>query len=342
MAATTVPTEVTSRFTAIPPFSQPVMPWRPEYGGPEDRGETVHAGGDIYVYTAPNYGLTTNSVYALTPDGVIVLETQLLPALAEDVIADIRRRTDQPIRYISISHHHPDHTLGAAKFIEAGAEVISSYFTARLIDSHTFWYLMFLNGMYGGQLPGSYVVPKKTYTRSQQLWLGRQRIQQFELTDSTTVSGEATDNTATWFPEARALHLSDTLLSGMHAFFCDGTSIPDWLEQLRQLRELVTELRPRVLLPGHGLPGDAGLIDEQERYLLAVRSMVMDYTQGGEAALTPESSERLRVDIKAEFPRHRNELALDISLGLIQMLGPQAFLVGQPAGPRLAPAPAFL
>ena len=139
MAATTAPTEVTTRFTAIPPFSQPVMPWRPEYGGPEDRGQTVHAGGDIYVYMSPDYGLSTNSVYAITPDGVIVLETLLLPQLAEDVIADIRRRTDKPIRYASISHHHPDHTLGSAKFVEAGAELISSYFTARQIDSHTFW-----------------------------------------------------------------------------------------------------------------------------------------------------------------------------------------------------------
>jgi glyoxylase-like metal-dependent hydrolase (beta-lactamase superfamily II) len=158
-----------------------------------------------------------------------VLETQLLPHLAEDAIGSIRQRTDQPIRYASICHHHPDHTLGSAKFIEAGAELVSSYFTARLIDSHTFWYMMFLNGIYGGQLPTGYVVPKSTYSRSRQLWLGRHRVQQFELTDSTTPSGESSDNTATWFPEARALHVSDTLLSGMHAFFCDGATDPDWI-----------------------------------------------------------------------------------------------------------------
>jgi glyoxylase-like metal-dependent hydrolase (beta-lactamase superfamily II) len=342
MAATIAPAEVTTRFTAAPPYTQPLMPWRPEYGGPDDRGQTVHVGGDIYVYMAPDYGLTTNSVYAITSDGVIVLETLLLPSLAEDVIADIRRRTDQPIRYASISHHHPDHTLGSAAFVEAGAELISSYFTARLIDSHTFWYMMFLNGVYGGQLPKGYVVPKSTYVRSRQLWLGRQRIQQFELTDSTTPAGESSDTTATWFPEARALHVADTLLSGMHAFFCDGASVPDWLEQLRQLRELVAELRPRVLLPGHGAPGGVELIDEQEGYLLTVRSMVMEYTQGGEAPLTDEGSARLRADIKAAFPEHRNEMALDISLSLIQMVGPQAFLVGQPVGTRSAPVPAFL
>jgi hypothetical protein len=84
------------------------------------------------------------------------------------------------------------------------------------------------------------------------------------------------------------------------------------------------------------------LIDEQERYLLSVRSMVMDYTQGGEAPLTPDASDRLRAEIIAEFPNHRNFMALDISLGLIQMVGPQAFLVGQPSGPRIAPLPAFL
>jgi glyoxylase-like metal-dependent hydrolase (beta-lactamase superfamily II) len=341
MAATADP-EVATRFTAIPPYTQPIMPWRPEYGGPEDRGQTVHVGNDVYVYMAPDYGLGTNSVFAITPDGVMVLETQLLPAIAEDVIASIRERTDKPIRYASISHHHPDHVLGSAAFTAAGAEIVSSYHTARLVDSHTFWYQMFLNGVYGGQLPMGYMVPRSTYVRSQQLWLGRARIQQFELTDSTTVSGESTDNTATWFPEARALHLSDTLLSRMHAFFCDGASVPDWLEQLRQLRELVAELRPRVLLPGHGEPGGPELIDEQEHYLLTVRSMVMDYTQGGEAPLTPDASDRLRADIKAEFPTHRNEMALDISLSLIQYVGPQAFLTGQPNAARIAPMPVFL
>jgi hypothetical protein len=35
-------------------------------------------------------------------------------------------------------------------------------------------------------------------------------------------------------------------------------------------------------------------------------------------------------------------LQLDISLGLIQLVGPQAFLVGQPTGARIAPFPAFL
>jgi len=342
MAALTSPAEVETRFTAVAPYSQPIMPWRPEYGGPDDKGETIHAGGDIYVYMAPNYGLTTNSVFSIGTDGVMVLETLMLPRLAEEAIASIRERTDKPIRYASISHHHPDHVLGAAKFAEAGAEITSSYFTARLIDSHTFWYMMFLNGIYGGQLPGGYVVPSNRYSKSRQLWIGRQRIQQFEISDSTTPAGESSDNTATWFPEARALHVGDMLLSKMHAFFCDGASVPDWLEELRQLRELAAELRPRVLIPGHGVPGDVGLIDEQERYLLSVRSMVMDYTQGGEAPLTNEARDALRADIKAEFPEHRNDMALDISLSLVQMVGPQAFLVGQPSGRKPAPIPAFL
>jgi glyoxylase-like metal-dependent hydrolase (beta-lactamase superfamily II) len=339
--ATTVPDEVTTRFTAIPPFAEPVTPWRPEYGGPEDRGESFHVVDDIYVYTAPDYGLGANSTYAITPDGVIVLDTLLLPSHAEDVVAHIRQRTDQPIRYASISHHHPDHTLGAGVFVAAGAELVSSYFTARMIDSHAFWYLMFLNGIFGGQLPESYVVPRNTYARSRQLWLGRQRIQQFELADSTRPAGESLDSTATWFPDARALHVGDTLLSGMHVYFSDGVSVADWLEELRRLRELVAELQPRVLLPGHGKPGDASLIDEQERYLLTMRSLVMDYTRGGEAPLTEEASARLRADIVGAFPEYRNLMAVDDNLGLIQMVGPQGFLQGHPAAMGAAPAPVF-
>jgi hypothetical protein len=138
------------------------------------------------------------------------------------------------------------------------------------------------------------------------------------------------------------LHVADTVLSRTHAFFSDGSIVPDWLEQHLQLGELVAELRPRMLVPGHGAPADVDLIAEQEHYLLTVRTVVMDYTQGGETSLSDEARGRLRADIKAEFPEHGNEMALDISLSLIQMVGSQAFLVGQPTEARIASVPAFI
>ncbi|MGQ0716645.1 MAG: MBL fold metallo-hydrolase [Pseudonocardiales bacterium] len=309
---------------------------------PADSGETVDVGGGVHVYSSPDYALDVNSVFVLTSDGVVVLDSQLLPRHAEAVIREIRARTDQPIRYVSNSHHHPDHTFGNPVFLEQGAELVSSYFTARMIDGSAFWYLMFLSGMWGEHLPPTYAVPRQTFVRSRELWVGRTAVQLFEFTDSTTVAGESVDVTMAWLPQARVLHVADVVWPGAHTFFADGTSVPDWFIQLGHLRELIKDLRPRVIVPGHGAPGDVGMIDAQERYLLAVARMVEDYCRGGEAPLTDEDKMRLRQDIINEFTQHRNHIPLDISLQLLQMLGPVAFLVGRPDGTTAARLPTFL
>jgi len=143
-----------------------------------------------------------------------------------------------------------------------------------------------------------------------------------------------------------AAHVHDGLqrrrCPGAHTFFADGTSVPDWLIQLGHLREFINELKPRIIVPGHGAPGDVGMIDAQERYLRAVARMVEDYCRGGEVPLDDEAKAKLRQDIINEFPEYRNQIPLDISLQLIQMLGPLAFLVGRPDGATAPRLPSFL
>jgi cyclase len=335
-------TKLAGQFFAAPPMVEPVMAWRPEYGTIDDPGETVDLGGDVYVYSSPDYAVDVNSVFAITPEGVVVLDSQLLPRHAEAVVGEIRARTDQPIRYVSNSHHHPDHVFGNQVFTAAGAELVSSYFTARMIDASSFWYLMFLSGLWGGHLPHGYQVPRSTFVRSRELWLGTTAVQLFEFTDSTTVAGESVDVTMAWLPQAKVLHVADVVWPGAHTFFCDGTSVPDWFVQLDHLRELVGELEPRVIVPGHGAPGDVGIIDAQERYLRAVTRMVQDYCRGGEIPLSDEAKAKLRQEIVNEFPEHRNHIPLDISLQMLQMLGPVAFLTGRPDGTAPARLPTFL
>ena len=330
------------QFFAAPPIAAPVLPWRAEYGTIDDAGEVVDVGGDVYVYSAPDYALDVNTVFAVTPDGAMVVDSQLLPRHAHAVLDEIRARTDQPIRYVANSHHHPDHVFGNTEFLAAGAELVSSYFTARMVDGSAFWYLMFLSGLWGGHLPATYAVPRTTFVRSRELWLGSTAVQLFEFADSTTVAGESLDVTMTWFPKAKVLHVADVVWPGSHTFFADGTSVPDWLIQLDHLRELVNELRPNVIVPGHGAPGDIGMIDAQERYLRAVARMVQDHCRGGEVAVTDEIKEKLRRDIVNEFPDHRNHIPLDISLQLLQMLGPLAFLIGRPDGSTAPRLPSFL
>lgn len=339
--ATTETTEREGTFLSVPPFMGPVMEWRPEYGTIDDDGETSEVGHGVWVHSSPDFTFNVNTMFAIADGGVAVVDSQLLPRHAERVVDEIRARTDRPVRYLTHSHHHPDHVLANGVFADLGAEIVSSYLTSRLIDRTAPSDQLFLMGMYGEHLAERYAVPRDTFLRSRELWLGKTAVQLFEFSDSTTVAGESIDMTFAWLPQAKVLHVGDALEPGSHTFFAEGTSVPDWLVQLTRLRELVEELQPRVIVPGHGRPGDAGIIDEQERYLTTVSRMVEERCRGGEVALDDDARDALRADILGAFPGYGNPILLDISLEMVQLLGPVAFLVGRPDTGATRPLPRF-
>jgi len=84
----------------------------------------------IFVFlTAPDsdVGLDGNSVVVLSSDGVLVFDSNGTPAAATAVLGEIRKLTDQPVRYLVNSHWHWDHWYGAEVYRNAfpGIQIIS-------------------------------------------------------------------------------------------------------------------------------------------------------------------------------------------------------------------------
>src|SRR5690349_16834923 len=66
-----------------------------------------------YAYTAegdPNTGVVIGD------DGIMVIDTQATPVMAQDVIRRIREVSDKPIRYVTLSHYHAVRVLGASGY----------------------------------------------------------------------------------------------------------------------------------------------------------------------------------------------------------------------------------
>ena len=81
-------------------------------------------------------------------------------------------------------------------------------------------------------------MPRNTFVRSRELWLGKTAVQLFEFTDSTTVSGESVDVTMAWLPQSKVLHVADTVWPGAHTFFADGTSMRGYVVDVSAAAEL--------------------------------------------------------------------------------------------------------
>jgi len=72
--------------------------------------------GSISILDKDNRGFNGNAGFIVTSEGVVVIDTLGTPMLGSRVIATIRSLTDKPIRYLIVTHNHPDHSYGAAAF----------------------------------------------------------------------------------------------------------------------------------------------------------------------------------------------------------------------------------
>ena len=60
-----------------------------------------------------------NSVAIIGDNGVLVFDTGNIPSSTRRQIAEIRKLTDKPVRWVVNSHWHPDHNLGNAEYRDA-------------------------------------------------------------------------------------------------------------------------------------------------------------------------------------------------------------------------------
>jgi len=69
------------------------------------------------------------AMFIVTPQGVIVTDpiSENRPA-AEAYLAEIRKITQAPVRYVVYSHHDPDHIAGGKPFKDAGATFVAQRF----------------------------------------------------------------------------------------------------------------------------------------------------------------------------------------------------------------------
>jgi glyoxylase-like metal-dependent hydrolase (beta-lactamase superfamily II) len=96
--------------------------------------ETVKVADGVYAFVAPEpkSGVVNgNTTVIIGEDGVLVVDTGQFPTLAKRMIADIRKLTDKPVRFVVNTHWHWDHNLANYVYREAfpNAAIISTPFT---------------------------------------------------------------------------------------------------------------------------------------------------------------------------------------------------------------------
>jgi len=199
--------------------------------------------GGAYAYTAegdPNSGVVVGD-----DDGVMVLDTQATPVMAQDVIERIRGVTDQPIRYVVLTHYHAVRVLGASAY--GAPHVVSSQDTRELIEergaqdfkSEVERFPRLFQSV--ESIPGL-TWPDITFRDEMRVWLGRTEIRLLQLG-----RGHTKGDTVAWLPESEVLFSGDLVEFGAAPYTGDAY-LEDWPATLTRL----AALKPRALVPGRG------------------------------------------------------------------------------------------
>lgn len=243
--------------------------------------------GSLSVYTSDGAGFDTHSFYYDTGREVVVFDAQFTPALAEQLIADIRLHTASPIRYVVITHPNPDKFNGAAAFRKLGAEVIASESTARAIPAvHAYKKSYFVNvakAFTEASYPAQATVDRTFSGRYELPLQGGARVVLSELAHA----GVATTQTVAYLPAVDTLIVGDLVHVRAHAWLeggiRDGRPQPDlasWKLALAELRSLPGVSVATVVHGGRGVSAPVELaIAEQTRYLDGMDALVSGYVR---------------------------------------------------------------
>src|SRR3954469_17789627 len=95
-----------------------------DYARPAPQKIEITSG--VYLFVSRPYGdvgLDGNSVAIVGTSAVLVFDTNGTPASAANVLAQIRKITDKPVRYVVNSHWHWDHWYGTEVYTAAFPDV---------------------------------------------------------------------------------------------------------------------------------------------------------------------------------------------------------------------------
>ena len=230
----------------------------------------------IYVYTAkPN---ESNCTIILSQDGVVLIDSGNNPTDSHAVLKSIKQLTSQPVRVLIDTEPHSDHTTGhfvfsppAIVIAHAGAtdSMKKAYNPARTEK------LMAESAEMREAFKGfRLITPHIEYQDRMTLNMGDRTLELYYLKN---VHSEA--DTAIWLPKERVLFTAASV--GVKRFnnLRPFVSIPDTLNAIKMMKAL----NPEVVIPGHGDPGTAKILDDMERYYNTLLERVKQMVQQGKS-----------------------------------------------------------
>lgn len=218
-----------------------------------------------------------NVAFVVSGEGVILIDSPMLPTEALHWRAEIEKRTGEEIVYIINTDHHRAHVIGN-QYFPTGA-VIAHEHAWKEMKSYGDSFRTRLLNMYRDRMPEAVEVwqqdleiikPEVTFTGRTVLYQGDKEIHLIP------VGGHTPATTVVYFPQEKLLFAGDVVVTNRPPFLSQGDT-REWLEALTYLRKLHYD----ILIPGHGELTGKEATENMSEYLRMVRRKVRSAYRSG-------------------------------------------------------------
>lgn len=234
-----------------------------------------------------------NSDFIIGKDSVAVIDAMLTPAGARKVLAEIKKRTDRPIRYLIITHGHSDHYFGAQVYVPP-AELIAHESVRDHYANHLAEEFKFRKSISPNVDLSEVKVVLPTLTvdgmgKVMTLHLGGKDVEIYYFGP-----GQTPDALFTYLPADKILFTGDAFNRKSINYMANATTLKGWFGILDKIEAMDVKL----YVGGHGLPAT-------KKDFQAYRQMMNDFIDAVKQAMAKGlTAEQATAEIT--LPQYKN------------------------------------
>ena len=224
--------------------------------------------------TYENSGHNNNLSFIITNDGVVVVNAGDNYLLAQSLHAEIRKLTDQPVKYVILENGQGHAMLGTGYWQEQGAQVIAHADAVTEIEHRGQGILDRMRYRNRDKSMGTELaIPDRVITENTTLQIGGERIDILHL-GPTHSPGDI----VVWLPDRQLVIAGDMAFHERLLPIFDDTDTAGWVDTWHKF----AALNANIVIPGHGGPTDMAEVTKYTLdYLVFLRAAVADVLDSG-------------------------------------------------------------
>jgi len=241
------------------------------------RGATMKISDHAYVILDDNVGFVPNVGIVVGERATLIVDTGMGPDNGAIVLEEARKLSNNTEFYLTATHFHPEHDLGATAF-PASAKMIRWRGQQAETDEQGAQTIERFSGFSPAVATllskASYRKPDTVFDDEMTLDLGGVHVRLSGVGPAHTRG-----DTVMYVEEDKVLLTGDVVMPVFPAASAQAASIEKWLASISEFQEFA----PRVVVPAHGRLIDAGTLARYREYLTAVQTQTRAAKRQGQS-----------------------------------------------------------